>query len=104
MVQKIVWSAEAVKNVAEIERFIKKDSPFYAERIARQIYEKTSVLLKHPEIGMVVYEEERIKFRRILCKSYRILYCIKEDIVFIVAVFHQSKEFPESFHNDNLFQ
>lgn len=104
MVQKIVWSAEAVKNLQEIKRYIEKDSFFYAERLVRQIYDKATVLLQHPEFCKPVSIQGDITIRRLLHKSYRVIYFVREDIVYIIAVFHQARQLPESFDIDNLYQ
>ncbi len=104
MVQKISWSAEAEKNLREIKEYIEKDSLYYAERFVRQVFSKVSVLLQHPEFGKPVSKHGDIVLRRILHKSYRIIYFIRNDVAYIVAVFHQARQLPESFEIDNLFQ
>ncbi len=104
MVQKIVWSEEAERNLLEIKQYIEKDSSFYAERLVRQIYEKAGILYQYPEIGKPVSVSGDITLRRIIHKSYRIIYFIKNDIAFIIAVFHQSRQLPDSFETDNLYQ
>jgi len=104
MVQKIKWSAEAEKNLLEIKNYIEKDSAFYAERLVQQIYDKISILYQHPEFGKPVSKYGDITLRRILHKSYRIIYFIQEDTAYIVAVFHQARQLPDSFEIDNLFQ
>ena len=104
MVQEIIWSAEAKKNLAEIKKYIENDSLFYAERVVRQIYEKTNILYKHPEYGKPVLVYGQITLRRLLYKSYRIIYLLRNDKAFIVSVFHQARQFPDSFEIENLFQ
>jgi len=104
MVQKIMWSAEAEKNLLEIKHYIEKDSSFYAERLVRQIYDKVAVLYQHPEFGKPVSNYGDIILRRILHKSYRIIYFVKDDTAFIAAVFHQARQMPDAFEIDNLFQ
>jgi plasmid stabilization system protein ParE len=104
MVQKITWAAEAEKNLLEIKQYIEKDSVFYAERLVRQLYEKVTVLYQHPEFGKPVSTQNNITLRRILHKNYRIIYFIKENTAFVVAVFHQARQLPENFEIDNLFQ
>jgi plasmid stabilization system protein ParE len=104
MVQKIIWSAEAEKNLREIKEYIEKGSLYYAERLVQELYNRTTILYQHPEIGKVVSISEEVILRRILHKSYRIIYFIRDDIAFIIAVFHQARQLPDSFEIDNLFQ
>jgi plasmid stabilization system protein ParE len=104
MVQEIVWSAEARKNLEEIKKHIEKDSLFYAERLVRQIFETTTILYNHAEFGKPVMNYGEITLRRLLHKSYRIIYFIKNGTAFIVTVFHQARQFPDLLDIDNLFQ
>ena len=104
MVQEIIWSAEAKSNLAEIKKHIETDSLFYAERVVRQIYEKATILYKHPEYGMPVLIYEQLNLRRLLYKSYRIIYFIRNEVAHVVAVFHHSRQLPTTYQTDNLFQ
>lgn len=104
MVQKITWSAEAEKNLREVKEYIEKDSLYYAERFVHQIYDKIAILLQHPEFGKPVSKHGDIVLRRILHKSYRIIYFLRNETAYIVAIFHQARQLPESLEIDNLFQ
>jgi toxin ParE1/3/4 len=103
MVQKIIWSAEAESNLREIKEYIEKDSLFYAERLIYQIYDRVSVILGFPEIGKAVLVVGDIILRRLLHKSYRIIYFVRSDIAYIVAVYHQARQTPDNYNIDNLF-
>ncbi len=97
MVQKIIWTQEAQIDIKGIKDFIAIDSEFYALKVINLIYLSAQKLLTFPEAGMVVYKTEVFKIRRILVKKYRLLYIVYTDDIYIIAVYHQSKQLPTSF-------
>ena len=97
MVQKIIWTREAVDNLREIEQYIAQDSSFYAERTVQLIYHSTEKLNTHPEIGMVIQRTEKYTLRRILIKSYVLIYCFHLNTIYIVAVYRQGRQLPSGF-------
>lgn len=103
MVQKITWTKEAQSNLVEIKDYISIDSEYYALKVITLIYLSVQKLLKFPEAGMEVYQSGKHTVRRILIKRYRILYIIKEETIFIVAVYHQSKQSSSSSDFTELF-
>ena len=96
MVQKIVWSNEAKENIISIKNYISIDSEYYAYKLINLIYASVQKLLQFPEIGMPVYQSEKYLVRRILIKNYRVLYILKEDIIYIIAVYHQLRQLPNT--------
>jgi len=53
---KIVWSAEARKELRAIKRFIARDSEYYAARVAAGIVERVGKMAEHPSQGHPVHE------------------------------------------------
>jgi addiction module RelE/StbE family toxin len=97
MVQEITWTKEAIQNLQEIFEYISQDSSYYGERTIQLIYKVVDRLKDYPEIGMVIELRSRYTLRRILIKSFRVVYCIHSNKVFIVAVFKQSRQILPSF-------
>ncbi len=97
MVQKLIWTKEAQNNIKGIKDYVSNDSEFYASKIINLIYLSAQKLLVFPEAGMVIYHTELFKVRRILIKKYRLLYIIHTDKIYIIAVYHQSRQVPASF-------
>lgn len=89
---KIYWSITARKCLQEIADYIAIDSPFYAVTFVERILEQADKLGKFPEIGRVVPEFKNDCLRELLFQNYRIVYRIKEDQIFIVAVSHASMD------------
>lgn len=99
MVYQIIFSKEAEGNLLEIQQYIAQNSFYYAEKVIKEIIAKIQTLQSQPEQGMVVITSEAILYRRLLYKSYRIIYFYKQPIVYIVAVFHQARQIPDHFDN-----
>jgi len=97
MVQKIIWTKEAQNNIKSIKDYISADSEFYASKTIHLIYFSAQKLLAFPEAGMIIYKKESLEVRRILIKRYRLLYTINNEEIFIIAVYHQSRQLPPSF-------
>ena len=88
---------QSQNNLKGIKDYISIDSEFYASKIINSIYLSAQKLLTLPEAGMVIYHSELFKVRRILVKKYRLLYIIHTDKIYIIAVYHQSRQLPASF-------
>ncbi len=97
MVQKIIWTKEVQINIKGIKDYISIDSEFYASKIINLIYFSAQKLLTFPEAGKVIYQTGLFKVRRILVKKYRLLYVIDTDKIYIIAVYHQSRQLPTTF-------
>jgi toxin ParE1/3/4 len=98
MVQKIIWTKESLNNLSDIKDYISNDSEYYALKTINLIYLAAQKLLKFPEIGMVINKTADYYVRRVLIKSYRLLYIIKDENIFVIAVYHQLRQLPQSFN------
>lgn len=90
---KITWSPLATQRVLEAAGFIALDKPDAARRWAESILDAAEPLRTLPESGRVVPEIGRPEIREILHGSYRIIYRIAENEVFILTVRHASRRF-----------
>ena len=97
MVQKINWTEQSKNDLSKIKDYISADSMYQAERIINLIYLSAQKLIIYPEIGKIIYASEKYLVRRILVKSYRIIYVFHTGIISILSVQHQSKELETHF-------
>lgn len=78
----IFWSNFAEIQIAIIqEYYIEEASPKVAKKIITGIIKAPNILLKHPELGQqepYLYDLQ-IKYRYIVYKSYKIIYCIEHS-------------------------
>jgi len=77
--------------LANIEKYISKDSKFYADKTIFEIKERILNLLHFPEMGKQIEIDGKI-VRQIIYKAYRIFYQINSNNIYILSVFHHSRD------------
>jgi plasmid stabilization system protein ParE len=86
---RVVWSAQAHRDLRSILKYIAVDSPAYAGRQIERILETESVIAEFPRAGRRVPEYDDPKLREVLCDNFRIIYRITtEDHIDILTVVH----------------
>lgn len=88
----VIWSEPARADLRSIHDFIAHDSRHYAKKVTQDIREKTDVLNDLPKIGKIVAELNNEAVRELWLYSYRIIYEIKEQDVFVLAVVHKRRD------------
>lgn len=97
----IVWSKPAREDLRLIHQYIARDSRHYATRVAQDITEKVEVLRELPKLGRIVPEIGEENVREIGLYSYRILYELIGDTIFIHGVIHRRRHFkPEDLQRE----
>ncbi|UZJ41281.1 type II toxin-antitoxin system RelE/ParE family toxin [Prosthecochloris sp. SCSIO W1101] len=93
----VVWTAEALRMLEEIERFIAQDNPQRASDFIDRLLEKGDTITSFPNMGRVVPELSQPEIREILVGKYRIVYKETPDHIVILTVFegHRSLRFEE---------
>ena len=97
MARKVIWSDEAIADLAAIVRYIAADRPVTAERFGLTIFERTRKLADFPLAGRIVPEERDAAVREIIVEPYRIIYEVNPDgqTVDILRVWHAARGQPE---------
>jgi plasmid stabilization system protein ParE len=95
-VTRVVWSAQAVRDIESIRGFIAQDSAAYADFEARRIIAAVERLQAFPESGRRVPERRDATLREVIAAPYRIVYRLRNGVAEIVTVFRASRQFPES--------
>jgi len=97
----IVWSKPAREDLRLIHQYIAHDSKRYATRVAQDITDKVETLLGLPRLGRVVPEIGEENVREIGMYSYRIMYELIGDTVYIHGVIHKRRHFkPEDLQRE----
>lgn len=92
----IVWSQPARENLRLIHQYIAHDSKRYATRVVQDITDKVETLLTLPRLGRVVPEIGEPGVREIRMYSYRIMYEVVGETLYIHGVIHKRRDFkPE---------
>ncbi|MGD8617269.1 MAG: type II toxin-antitoxin system RelE/ParE family toxin [Gammaproteobacteria bacterium] len=89
----VIWSDPAKADLRAIHDFIAHDSEHYAKQVTQDMVAKTDSLDELPRIGKVLPELGDDNLRELHLYSYRILYEIKPQGVFVLAVIHKRREF-----------
>jgi len=91
---RVVWTDPAIADLEEIRDYIARDSPRYALRVAERIYNAAGKLNLGARAGWMVPEFNVDHFREVLMRPYRIIYEIRGEGCYIVAVIHGSRDLP----------
>ncbi|MCP5197967.1 MAG: type II toxin-antitoxin system RelE/ParE family toxin [Gammaproteobacteria bacterium] len=88
----VIWSQPAKADLRAIHDYITVDSSYYAKKLTQDIVAKTDVLVNLPRIGKMVPELGDEQIRELIEPPYRIIYEIKGEDVFVLAVIHRRRE------------
>lgn len=97
MARKVIWSDEAIADLAAIVRYIAADRPAAAEKFGLTVFAQTRRLADFPLAGRVVPEERDSAVREIIVEPYRVIYEVNADglAVDILRVWHAARGRPE---------
>ena len=88
MVKSVRWSEEALADIDGIAEFISRDSLQYAQQVVERLFELSDGIVEQPLAGRIVPEIENENIRERFLYSYRLIYEVREDEVFVLAVIH----------------
>ena len=88
----VTWTKPARDDLKAIHDYIAPDSKFYAKNTVRNIVLRASKLSNVPEIGRIVPELNEPDIREVFIYSYRVIYQIVADGLFILAVVHGHRD------------
>jgi len=87
----VIWTLRARADLKAIHDYIAKDSRQNAKRVAHEIRRKADALAEPPRVGRKVPELNDPQLREISAYSWRIIYHLRKDNVFIVTVIHKRR-------------
>lgn len=89
---KVIWTPEAEQDRAAIWDYIARDNPHAATWIDVLFSEAAAKLIEHPQLG----KQGEIPSTRELIphESYRLVYEIKSDTIWILALVHTARRWP----------
>jgi addiction module RelE/StbE family toxin len=88
---RINWTSQALTDLEAIGDFIARDAPNFAQVMVDRIFESVERLEAFPRSGRIVPEINQENIREIILGSYRIVYLLRDENVFILTVFHASR-------------
>ncbi|HED14751.1 MAG TPA: type II toxin-antitoxin system RelE/ParE family toxin [Gammaproteobacteria bacterium] len=99
----VTWSEPAKADLRSIHDFIAHDSQHYAKKVTQDIREKTDVLDNLPKVGKKVPELNDEMVRVLSLYSYRIIYEIKKQGTFVLAVVYKRRDLRRGILSGSLF-
>lgn len=88
----VIWTEPALEDVRRIVEYIAFDSPAYAESEGARIVITTRQLASFPWSGRIVPEYQDENIRELICGTYRIMYVIRENACYVLAVIHTRRD------------
>lgn len=96
MVQSVVWSKPAVKDLERIFEYIFEDDPGYAYVFYQNVIEKAKTLSGFPKRGRTVPELENNAIREIFIHRYRMIYRIEAERILVLTFIHGARQLDSS--------
>jgi toxin ParE1/3/4 len=81
----IVWTAQAIADLAEIERYIEQERPRAARRVAAHLLANVEHLAEFPQLGKAA---PRLGMRSLVVPPYVISYRVRSQRLEILSVWH----------------
>ena len=89
----VIWTKPALADLKEIHDYIARNSRFYADNVVSAILKKVDKLVTFPEVGRFIPEKQSAVYREIIIYSYRIVYRVNNDFIYIIAIIHSRQDF-----------
>lgn len=90
---KVLWTKPAFLDLQSIKEYIARDSVYYSEKFANDLIKASERLSQFPKSGRVVPEIGEENTREIIYGSYRIMYQIRQETIYITQVTHGKQDF-----------
>jgi toxin ParE1/3/4 len=97
MARKVIWSDEAIADLATIVGYIAADNRTAAAKLGLEIFDRTRLLSAFPQAGRVVPEERDPAVRELIVEPYRVIDQINANSQTddILRVWHAARGRPE---------
>ena len=92
----VIWADPAKSDLRTIHDFIASGSRYYAKKVVQDIMDRTNILEESPRIGRKVPEIADENIREIFVYSYRILYEIKSEKIYVIGIIHGRRDFTST--------
>lgn len=99
---KVLFTPSARTQFLAAITYIYRDRPSAALAFRQKAEKTLSRLLKFPRSGRILPEFPDLPFREVIVPPYRFFYSIKENIVWIVAVWHSAQLAQEPNDPENV--
>ncbi len=95
--ERIEWFTRAKSDLIDIYNYISKDSIYYAIKTVNEIIKRTEILYNFPYMGKKIQEIPNSKYRVIIYKSYKIIYEVDSQVIYIIRIWHSARKISNIF-------
>lgn len=88
---RLEWTDPAVADLENIQDYVARDSPEYADALIERLVLSVEQLAAFPESGRLVPEATDPKVRELLVEGYRMVYRLRKGTVQILGVIHGAR-------------
>ncbi len=81
---RVVWVEHARNRLAEIQRYIERDSASRATEFCIRLIDATEQLSDHPLSGALLPEDGA--YRQLVVDEYRIVYRVTERVAYVMTI------------------
>lgn len=92
----VIWAPSALDDVESIAEYIARDSIEMASLFVSRLFDATDRLQEFPFSGRIISELSNPDCREVIYGTYRIMYRVEGNEVWITGVIHGAREWkPE---------
>ncbi|MBU1209138.1 MAG: type II toxin-antitoxin system RelE/ParE family toxin [Proteobacteria bacterium] len=92
MDREVTWTESAWRDLEEVADYIAKDSRHYAAAFVREARDAARSLAYLAERGRTVPEFNDPGIRELFVRSYRLIYQVAEQVVYIIGFIHGARD------------
>ncbi|MFN7894078.1 MAG: type II toxin-antitoxin system RelE/ParE family toxin [Pirellula sp.] len=93
---RVEWTRSAIRDLAGIHAHIAQDSPCYAISVVDRLTNRTKQIAVFPFSGEMVPEYSVERIREVIEYSYRLIYLVENESIYVLAVIHGALPLPDS--------
>ena len=97
---RVLFTPTGRRQFLEAVAYIYRDNPSASLSFRNKAEKTLSRLTKFPESGRLIPEFSDLPFREVIVRPYRFFYKVKDEIVWIIAVWH-SIQLPEDRESED---
>jgi addiction module RelE/StbE family toxin len=90
-VARLIWTNQALEDFEALLDYISHDAPIAARRFGQKLIDKVELLQANPLLGSFLQEDDTKTYREILQGSYRLIYRVEGDIVYLITIHHAAR-------------
>lgn len=100
----IIWTESALDNLNDIAEYIAVSNLYAAKQLVENVFGKVRRLEQFPDSGRIPEEISNLNYREVIANPCRIFYKVDGDLVYILHVMRQERDFRKfllSTKNEN---